>query len=271
MICKDCKENLEESDFYFRNDTGKHHRNCKKCLIKRQYYRIKNNLVKHRVEFDFKCINCNVQKTDKDYYVKDKKTHRYDTTCKECRKLGAKKWHQDNREQSLQNKKEWYEGVKDNDDYKERALENVKKWHKYQYYNNSEYKLICLLRYNTLRIIKYGCKKNCKTLEMLGCSVKHCRKWLESQFDNNMTWENHGSCWHIDHFIPISYFDFSIPDQQNKCFHWSNIQPLHKKKNLSKSNKLPSKEEQDNHEIKVNKFLYHQVVKSILPQSKGSD
>jgi hypothetical protein len=41
--------------------------------------------------------------------MKDKKTGRLDTTCKECRKTGAKKWHEQNREISLNNKREWHE------------------------------------------------------------------------------------------------------------------------------------------------------------------
>jgi hypothetical protein len=52
-----------------------------------------------------------------------------------------------------------------------------------------------------------------------------------------MSWHNR-ELWHIDHIIPCDSFDLSNPDQQKKCFHYTNLQPLWKEDNLKKSNKL---------------------------------
>jgi hypothetical protein len=106
--CKRCEQHLTVEHFYFRKDTNKYHTSCKKCLNKDTWDRHKNGNVKKRVEFDFVCIQCSKQQTPECYYLKDKKTLRYDTTCKTCRVDGAKTWHRDNREQSLQNKKQWH-------------------------------------------------------------------------------------------------------------------------------------------------------------------
>ena len=62
------------------------------------------------------------------------------------------------------------------------------------------------------------------------------RPWLEAQFLPGMTWDNHGE-WHIDHIRPCASFDFSDPQQQKECSHYSNLQPLWAKDNLSKSDK----------------------------------
>ena len=260
MICKNCKKDLDNTAFYFRKDTNKYHTSCKICMREETKYRKKAGLIKHRTIFDFKCVKCDVQKTDNDYYLKDKHTGRYDTVCKECRKVDAIQWHQDNRVQSCMNKQKWFQ-------YNKNRMR--------LYYNNrlqtdSNFKLSKNLRGGTYRIVTNGCKKKCKSLQLLGCPVENCRIWLQSQFDDTMSWDNHGSYWHIDHFIPIDYFDLTESEQQHKCFHWSNLQPLHKLDNLSKGSNIPSEQEQEYHYIKVNKFLYQQVVKSIPPTVKGS-
>jgi hypothetical protein len=54
-----------------------------------------------------------------------------------------------------------------------------------------------------------------------------------------MSWDNHGKHgWHIDHIRPCASFDFSDPEQQQQCFHYSNLQPLWAGDNLSKGSTL---------------------------------
>lgn len=87
-----------------------------------------------------------------------------------------------------------------------------------------------------------GQNKSKPTLQLLGCSISHFKKHLESQFTEGMTFENHGpKGWHIDHIIPVSSFNLSDPDQQKKCFHFSNLQPLWYEDNLKKGSKLVRK------------------------------
>jgi len=59
------------------------------------------------------------------------------------------------------------------------------------------------------------------------------KKWIEWQFNSNMTWENYGSYWHIDHVIPCSQYELN-----KDVFKWNNLRPLEKFKNLSKNNKI---------------------------------
>ena len=54
-----------------------------------------------------------------------------------------------------------------------------------------------------------------------------------------MTWKNWGvKGWHLDHIIPCASFDLSLPEEQKKCFHYTNLQPLWAEDNLSKGSKL---------------------------------
>ncbi len=43
--------------------------------------------------------------------------------------------------------------------------------------------------------------------------------------------------WHIDHIKPCSSFDFSIKEEQYKCFHYTNLQPMWGLENMSKNDK----------------------------------
>lgn len=75
--------------------------------------------------------------------------------------------------------------------------------------------------------------------ELLACSIEDLRHHLENQFTNGMTWENYGRHgWHIDHIIPISYFNFSDPEQQKRAWHYTNLRPMWAKDNIRKGNKI---------------------------------
>lgn len=72
-----------------------------------------------------------------------------------------------------------------------------------------------------------GYKKSDATLKLVGCSLDGLRAHLESKFKDGMTWGNYGRYgWHIDHIKPCASFDLSDIEQQKKCFHFTNLQPL---------------------------------------------
>ena len=64
------------------------------------------------------------------------------------------------------------------------------------------------------------------------------KEYLESKFTKEMTWENYGKFWHIDHIIPIDVFNLLDINEQLMAFHWSNLQPLQATENIIKSNKI---------------------------------
>ena len=107
------------------------------------------------------------------------------------------------------------------------------------YYKNRrkhdvQFKLVGLLRRRIHHALK-GCSKSARAEQLLGCSINTCRQWIESQFQHGMTWDNIA----IDHKMPCSSFDFRRPEEQMKCFHWSNLQPLTPSQNREKSNRIP--------------------------------
>jgi len=110
--------------------------------------------------------------------------------------------------------------------------------------NASERKILKRLKDNVRRsilsYIKRGTKNNRKWQSILGYTTVDLAKHLESQFTPEMTWENYGKYWHIDHITPTSWFRFTTPDCEafRKCWSLNNLQPLEAKANIRKGNKL---------------------------------
>ena len=98
------------------------------------------------------------------------------------------------------------------------------------------------LKHNLRRRIHHVIRDNYKsasTMQLIGCTTKQFKLHIESQFVDNMSWDNYGPTgWHIDHIIPCCAFDLSNPEEQRKCFHYTNQQPLWAKDNLLKGKSI---------------------------------
>lgn len=71
---------------------------------------------------------------------------------------------------------------------------------------------------------------------MLGCTIQEFKIYLENKFKEGMSWKNR-SDWHIDHIKPCASFDLSKEEEQKKCFHYTNLQPLWARENILKKDK----------------------------------
>jgi hypothetical protein len=137
-----------------------------------------------------------------------------------------KNWRKNNAEKVTNQKINWCRKNKDKINENER---NRRK-------NDIEYKIKKNLRRRVNQTITRDYKSS-STLELLGCSTYDFLKYMESKFMDGMNWDNYGQ-WHIDHIKPCSSFDLTNPEQQKLCFHYSNLQPLWAKDNISKSDKI---------------------------------
>ena len=91
--------------------------------------------------------------------------------------------------------------------------------------------------------------KSKKFIDLTGCTNEKLISHIQKKFLKGMSWENYGfgnSKWHIDHIIPLDYFvkNFDLNDLyiQKIAFHFSNLQPLWQKDNISKNNRIDKKE-----------------------------
>lgn len=81
-------------------------------------------------------------------------------------------------------------------------------------------------------------KKVHKTNRLFGCSKHELQEWLEYQFGDEYSWDTYGKNWHIDHVVPIKFFNLQNADEQLICFNWTNLRPLQASQNGSKSCKV---------------------------------
>lgn len=62
--------------------------------------------------------------------------------------------------------------------------------------------------------------------QLIGCHEQTLELWIESNFTEEMTWENLGHNYQIDHVKAMCSFDLSTLEGQKACCNWSNLFPL---------------------------------------------
>lgn len=144
-----------------------------------------------------------------------------------CSKCAKKQWEHNNLENGRKRKKQWIQ----------RNPEYMKEYYKELRKKSPKYRLDCnigMLIYHSLR----GKKAGKRWENLVNYTLKDLMKHLEGLFDKNMTWENYGTYWHVDHIKPRSLFRYTSSDNPEfkKCWALGNLQPLEKIANLRKSN-----------------------------------
>jgi hypothetical protein len=67
-------------------------------------------------------------------------------------------------------------------------------------------------------------RKSVSHIKSLGCSVEFLKARFESMFYQDMTWENYGKVWEIDHQIPL--VTAKTFDQLVELCKFTNLVPL---------------------------------------------
>lgn len=197
------------------------------------------------------CTKCK-QALPKDQFWADKRVKRGTLSqCKECmskqyagwvkqkpeaRKKIDKKWRAAHKTELNARTREYYQANKP------RIMEQAKHYLRKRRATDTLYRVKQGVRARLRQALK-GNIKATTTMQLVGCTLAELKAHLESLFSPGMSWDNYGLYgWHIDHIMPCSSFDLLDPAQQAECFHYTNLQPLWAKDNLSKSDKVPTKE-----------------------------
>jgi hypothetical protein len=156
------------------------------------------------------CIDCQTQKGKEEYQVR-----------REAHLAYRKKYYAENKESILANTKtEAYKNDR-----------NAKK--KIRRKNDIQFRITESLKVRIHEVLKEY--KDTSSNYLLGCTKGHIVSWLTYQQEDGIDWDNYASHWHIDHVIPLAFFDITIKAEQLMCFNWMNLRPLEKGLNMIKS------------------------------------
>lgn len=102
-----------------------------------------------------------------------------------------------------------------------------------RYRENIQYRIACVLRAR-IRPLMAGRKPAGSCVRDLGVSVKEFRSYIESQFYGDMSWQNYGTAWELDHIYPLSACDLTDRVQFLAVCNYRNYRPLPPAENMSK-------------------------------------
>jgi len=125
--------------------------------------------------------------------------------------------------------------------YQRENWERIKGYQREYWKRRAKQDPMCALKFLVRRRVlfafsNHGYPKDSNTSEMLGCDYATLKHHLESQFTPGMTWANRGE-WHVDHRIPLA--SARNESELIGLCHYTNLQPLWAKDNLSKGAKMP--------------------------------
>lgn len=200
-----------------------------------------------------KCPKCGETKSV-DEFPKDKhNVTGYGSYCKVCKRARVKAYYDKNPEARIEKSKQWSKdnpdkikqyNVEQKDYLKQYALDNKDKINKYQReYKRKKYppkpkrskeerKLVNVYRDRVKRGIQTNRKK---TFELLGCAFSELKVYIEIKFYPEMSWDNWGKVWELDHIQGCATFNLNDPEQVKKCFHYTNLRPLFKTTAIAQS------------------------------------
>lgn len=212
---------------------------CKKIKPVSGFWKHKNN----KDRYQDRCITCikkdqkgnkdKIAKRQSEYYKKNKhkiKEKRVEYYKENKERISA--YHMKNKKKFNKKSRE-YNRINKEEITKKRAA-----YQKNKMATDPLYRLERNLRRRiSVAIKRQFSEKAYSSIELLGCTPIEARTHIERQFKKGMNWNNHGE-WEIDHRIPCASFDLSDPEEQKTCFHYMNLQPLWKKENSEKRDKM---------------------------------
>lgn len=209
---------------------------CTKCSQEKEYLNFYKK-TSSKDGYNNICIPCRVEYNT----IKKEHNQQYYLENKEKYQLNNKKHYQANKQKVKQKSTEWLKNhpKRKYEIQKKWSQQNsvyFKEWRKNKWNNDINYKIRILLGNRLNEVLKKNqTYKNSNIIELLDCSLDYFKQYISSQFFPEISWDNHGVIWEIDHIKPCASFDLVDIEQQKECFHYTNLQPLFKTTEIAKS------------------------------------
>lgn len=221
MVCNKCGIEKPLSEFYKRCEgVGLYRRCCKKCKLeqdKKRYLAKKDEINQRRKKVYL--LNKELISEKRKAKYREKKQY------KDSIHQSNQKYREKHIEQCRENSRNW-------------SKSNKEKRHEYYKLKCQDpfyvYKLNIRSSINNYLKAKGYSKNYRKTEDILGCSKLEFMKYIESKFEEGMSWQNHGE-WHLDHILPMA--TAKTEEEALKLNHYTNFQPLWAIDNLKKGAK----------------------------------
>lgn len=194
------------------------------------------------------CSGCKKVKNISEFHMRpDRGPNSVRYICKACSASKTKEWQQANRESANRIARKWQKS------HPEQKKSSVKKWMQehpeaakaMQKRAHAKHRKSIKVRIsesvsNKIWFSLRETKARRGWQGLVGYTIDELKAHLEKQFKPGMSWDNYGSCWHIDHIAPRAAFNFSTPEDIDfkRCWALSNLRPLEAEKNWKKGSRL---------------------------------
>jgi hypothetical protein len=183
------------------------------------------------------CIKCSEEKSPCEFHQDKVRPSGLHPVCKKCRKAIRRIRYERNKVKILAQNKTYKavnkDAIKQKDiEYRVDNRKEISRKQLDRIRNHPPTRIAHNLRSRMYQAVTRGFKTG-SAVRDLGCSIPEFMLHVESQFTDNMSWDNYGQ-WHLDHIEPLAGFDLTDRQQFLKAAHYTNYQPLWAKDNLMK-------------------------------------